>query len=577
MNLIQKLVDKGVLDEKRALEIQAEMKKTGKPAEEVILGKGITSEDIVFKNKSELTKIPLKKVSAEEIPLEILDIIPEEPASNYKMAPLSRAGNLVEIGMVYPESVPAQDALRFLSRQGNFKYEVSLITLSDFNKILKQHSNLKSETNKALEEIQKEKSESAEIEEFMGEGPEAPGVADEEAPVKKMVFSILEHALEGNASDVHIEPGKEKLRIRYRVDNILYSSLFLPLSVHPSVVARIKILANMKIDENRIPQDGRFSKKLNGKDIDFRVATYPTLYGEKVAIRILDPTQGLKSYEDLGLRGRNLEIIKKAITKPYGMILATGPTGSGKTTTLYALLRLLNNDSVNIVTIEDPIEYSIEGLNQSQVNPEIGYTFAEGLREILRQDPNIIMVGEIRDEETASLATHASLTGHIVLSTLHTNSSVGVIPRLVDMGVRSFLIPYTLSAVISQRLVRLLCPYCKVKAVPAEKVKEYVMDSYKNMPAWIKKEVKLSENFSVFEPKGCEKCNFKGYAGRIGLYEVLEMNDELAELILKDTSEGAILKLAKKQGMLTMEQEGLLKVLNGETTVEEITRATEEK
>jgi type IV pilus assembly protein PilB len=577
VNLTQKLVDKGILDEKRASEIELEMKKTGKPAEEVILGKGITSEDVVFRNKSELIKIPLKKVSVEEIPLETLEIIPEEAASNYKMAPLSKTGNLVEIGMVYPESVPAQDALRFLSRQGNFRYEISLITLSDFNTLLKQHKNLKSETKKALAEIQKEKGDDNEIEEFMGEEPKAPGVIDEEAPVKKMVFSILEHALEGKASDVHIEPGKEKLRIRYRVDNVLYSSLFLPLSVHPSILARIKILANLKIDENRVPQDGRFSKKLNNKDIDFRVSTYPTLYGEKVAIRILDPSQGLKSFEDLGLRGRNLDIIKKAIIKPYGMILATGPTGSGKTTTLYALLRLLNNDSVNIVTIEDPIEYSIEGLNQSQVNPEIGYTFAEGLREILRQDPNIIMVGEVRDEETASLATHASLTGHIVLSTLHTNSSVGVIPRLIDMGVRSFLIPYTLSAVVSQRLVRTLCPYCKVKASPAEKIKDYILRTYKGMPAWVRKEVKLKEDFFVFEPKGCEKCNFKGYTGRIGLYEVLEMTDDLAELILKDTSEGAILKMAKKQGMLTMEEEGVLKVLNGETTVEEITRATEEK
>lgn len=577
MNLIQKLVDKGILDEKKKSEIESEARKTNRPVEEVILTKGITSEDVVFKAKSEAIKVPLKKVSTDEIPLEILEIIPEEPTANYKMVPLSRKGDTVEIGMVYPENVPAQDALRFLSRQGNFKYEVSLITISDFNKLLKQHKNLKSETKKALEEIQKGKKDTDEIDEFMGGQEGAPESIDEEAPIKKMVFAILGHALEGNASDVHIEPGKDKLRIRYRVDNILYSSLFLPLSVHPSIVARIKILANLKIDENRIPQDGRFSKKLNGKDIDFRVATYPTLYGEKVAIRILDPTQGLKSYESLGLRGRNFEIIKEAIQKPYGMILATGPTGSGKTTTLYALLRLLNNDSVNIVTIEDPIEYSIAGLNQSQINPEIGYTFAEGLREILRQDPNIIMVGEIRDEETANLATHAALTGHIVLSTLHTNSSVGVIPRLVDMGVRSFLIPYTLRVVISQRLVRVLCPYCKEKTAPQEKVRNYILESLTGMPAWAKKEIKLDENFLIFEPKGCEKCNFKGYSGRVGLYEVLSMNDKLAELILENPSETAILKMAKKQGLLTMEEEGVLKILSGETTVEEVTRATEEK
>jgi type IV pilus assembly protein PilB len=574
MDLIQKLIENGLLDEKKRAELEYSIKKTKRTAEEVILEKRILPEDIVFKAKSEVLRIPLKKVSPEDVPLDVLELIPEDPTATYKMIPLTRKGEVVEVGMVYPESIPAQDALRFLSRQGNFKFEIFLITISDFNKLLKQHRTLKGEAGRALAEIEKTKKEAEGL--FGGE-PEIAGVTAEEAPIIKMVFAIFRHALEGNASDIHIEPGSDKLKIRFRVDGILYPSLFLPLSVHSAVVTRIKILTNLKIDETRIPQDGRFSAKINNKDIDFRVATYPTLYGEKVAIRVLDPTAGLKSYGALGMKGRNFEIIKEAIKKPYGLILATGPTGSGKTTTLYSLMRLLNNESINVVTIEDPIEYSIAGVNQSQVKPEIGYTFANGLRQILRQDPDVIMVGEIRDEETASLVVHAALTGHIVLSTLHTNSSIGAIPRLIDMGVRPFLIPYTLRAVISQRLIRALCPYCKKKVIPADKVKQYILGAIKNMPLSAKKEIKVGGKIHVFEPKGCEKCNFKGYIGRIGLFEVLSISEELTEVILKNPSEGEIFKVAKRQGMITMEQEGILKILSGETSVEEVTKATEEK
>jgi len=316
---------------------------------------------------------------------------------------------------------------------------------------------------------------------------------------------------------------------------------------------------------------------MNGKDIDFRVATFPTLYGEKVVLRVLDPSAGLKSFDKMGLSERNFELITAAAKKPYGMILSSGPTGSGKTTTLYALLRILNQEGVNIVTLEDPVEYSIDGVNQSQVKPEIGYTFSEGLRQILRQDPNIIMVGEIRDEETANLAIHSSLTGHVVLSTLHTNSAVGVIPRLIDMGIKPFLIPSTLRIAISQRLIRILCDNCKKKVKLNDKIKNYVMETLKNIPLSAKKDVNIQDPMYVYEVNGCEMCGFKGYRGRIGLYEVLSMTDELANIILQNPSENMILKTAQKQGMLTMAQEGILKVLAGETTLEEITRATEDK
>ena len=575
MKLIQELFGNGIIDEKKKDELEQEIKKTGKTEEELILEKKLYPEDSLFGLKSKIYKIPLKKIKADKVPLEVLELIPEEAAINYKIAPLERRGNVVEIGMAYPEDAGAQNALRFLSRQQNFTYEIFLISLTDLNSLLKQHRTLKSETNKALEEFGKEnltagrqdKNDSVNFRDGS-----AAKIMVEDAPIIKMVLVILRHAIEGNASDIHIEPGREKLKVRFRLDGILYPSLFLPLNVHPSITARIKILAGLKIDENRLPQDGRFSANINDQDIDFRVATFPALYGEKVEIRVLDPKEGLKSFEELGLRGRSFEIVAEALKKPYGLILSTGPTGSGKTTTQYALLRILNKDSTNIVTIEDPIEYSIFGVNQSQIKPEIGYTFANGLRQILRQDPNIIMIGEVRDEETADLVIHAALTGHIVLSTLHTNSSVGVIPRLIDMGVRPFLIPSALRLAISQRLVRTLCQKCKIKVKPSEKVKNYILEkiiatlNYKNLP----------RDFYVYQAKGCEACNFKGYSGRTGVFEVFSMTRELADLIMKNPLESLILKQAQKQGMLTMEQEGILKVLNGETSIEEIATTVSE-
>ncbi|MDP2637297.1 MAG: GspE/PulE family protein, partial [bacterium] len=348
--------------------------------------------------------------------------------------------------MVSPEDAAAKDALKFLARQGNFIYTVSLISFSTFEALLRQYRNLKGEMTEALEALQKE------VHEKLGEEGEAKGRTlarlVEEAPVTKMVAVILRTAVEGQASDIHIEPTKDQVRVRFRFLGELHASLFLPKKIHEAILSRVKILSNMRIDETRTPQDGRFSAPIEGVSIDFRVSTFPTALGEKVAIRVLDPQKGLKKFEDLGLSGSNLAKVKAAIKKPYGLVLSTGPTGSGKTTTLYAVLQLLNREGVNIVSIEDPVEYLVEGINQSQVRPEIGYDFASGLRQILRQDPNVIMVGEIRDKETASLVIHAALTGHIVLSTLHTNNATGVIPRLIDMGIDRYLIPSTLSIAV---------------------------------------------------------------------------------------------------------------------------------
>lgn len=573
MKLIQELFAKGILSEANKNELQKELKKTGKTEEELILGRKIVSEDALFELKSSIFKIPLKKIKPEEIHLDILRLIPEDVAINYKMVSLERKGNIVEIGMVYPEDISARNALRFLANQEGFSYEVYLIKFSDLEACLKQHRTLNLETNKALEALNKEKEEiSKTFEEKL-----SLRVMAEDAPIIKMVLVILRHAIESNASDIHIEPSKDKLNIRFRLDGMLHRNLFLPKNVHLSIVARIKILSNLKIDENRVPQDGRFSIKIIDKEIDFRVATFPTLYGEKVELRVLGSEEETKTFDRLGLFGKSLDLINEAIKKPFGLILFVGPTGSGKTTTQYSILRTLNKESVNIVTVEDPIEYSIAGVNQSQIRPEIGYTFASGLRQILRQDPNVIMVGEIRDEETASLVINAALTGHIVLSTLHANSSVGAIPRLIDMGIRPFLIPSTLRVVISQRLIRTLCPHCKTKVRPSEKIKDYILEKIKSLPPYMEKEIKLENPFFIYKAKGCEKCKFSGYAGRIGLFEVLSMTDELSDLILKSPAENLIFKIAQKQGMLTMKQEGVIKVIKGETSIEEIARVTEER
>jgi type IV pilus assembly protein PilB len=573
--LIQELYGKGLINEERKTQLELVVKETGKTEEEIILENKIIPESSLFEMKSKLIKVPLAHLERDTIPQDVLELISGAAAQNYKMVPLFKKGNVVGVGMVYPENISSQNAMRFSSRKENFVFQTYLITFTDLNTVLKQYKNLEIETKKALEQIKKDKKEPESS--LPQEGSLTPPVIPDEAPVIKMVLVILRHAVEGSASDIHIEPARDRLNIRFRQDGILHLSLFLPLSVHLAIASRIKILANLKIDENRKPQDGRFSTTINGKEIDFRVATFPTLHGEKVEIRVLDPAEGLKEFDKMGFSPRNADLVQKALKMPYGLILVTGPTGSGKTTTLYGLMRVLNKETVNVVTIEDPVEYSISGVNQSQIKPDIGYTFAEGLRQILRQDPNVIMVGEVRDEETASLVINAALTGHIVLSTLHTNSATGVIPRLIDMGVRPFLIPSTLRIVIAQRLIRGLCPKCRKKVPPSEKVRKYISEVLKTVPPSRKSEFNVADLMHIYEANGCEACGFKGYKGRNALFEVMPVTDELIDIILKNPAESLISKIAQKQGMLTMAQEGILKVLHGQTTVDEIVRVTQEK
>jgi len=573
VSLVQQLVKKGALEKSKATALEYEIKTSGRREEEVILEKRIVSEDFLFGLKSEKLKIPLKIVSPGEILLKVLETIPEESAKYYQMIPLTKKDSRLEIGMVYPEDLKAREALEFLARQNKFSYRIFLITLTNFNELLRKYRTLRKEVTRALEELETE----LKVEKVKKVGMAEVERMVEEAPISKVVAVILRHAVDGNASDIHIEPGREKLRVRFRLDGVLHASIFLPLRVLPAVVARVKILSNLKIDETRVPQDGRFSTKVEGRGIDFRVSTFPTTLGEKVAIRILDPGQRKVEFKELGITGRNLKVIEKALKKPYGMILATGPTGSGKTTTLYAILGLFNKEEVNIMTLEDPVEYFMEGVNQSQVKPEIGYSFANGLRFTLRQDPDILMVGEIRDEETASLAIHAALTGHILLSTLHTSNTLGVIPRLVDMGVKAFLVPPTLSLALAQRLVRKLCPHCKKKVKANKEARKLLLEEIEKFPSTIKKSVRPTGTFYVYEPAGCKRCNNVGYSGRIGIFEILEMTDRLGEVILKEPSEAKIQEEAKNQGMITMKQDGILKVLEGATSIEEVLRVAEEK
>ncbi len=572
--LNEKLIERGLLNEEKAREIEELSEQQEKTKEEVILEKELVSEEELFKIKGEILGLSFNSdVDSRNIPEDVLGIIPEDSANYYKMAPIGRKGGTIEIGMVYPENLRAKEALRFLGRRRRFSYDIYIISLSTFNNISKQYRTLSKQVGEALEALDTEIEEETKVQ----EPEEDIGKLAEEAPIVKVVGVILRNAVEGGASDVHIEPTREKLKVRFRVDGKLHSSLYLPMETHLATIARVKILSGLKIDEQRIPQDGRFSSKIAKKAVDFRVATLPTTLGEKVVIRVLDPTEGLKSIESLGVTGKNFEILTHSIKKPTGMTLVTGPTGSGKTTTLYSLMNILNNEGVNIVTLEDPVEYFIDGVNQSQINADIGYVFSKGLRQILRQDPDIIMVGEIRDEETADLAVHAALTGHIVLSTLHTNNAVGVIPRLVDMGIKPFLLPPSLNTAMAQRLVRKLCDNCKEQITPSEPIKEMIMEELRQLPEETIKSIKIPHPLKVYKANGCKYCSEEGYEGRTGIFEILKMTEVVGEITMENPTKKELEKEVRAQGMVDLKKDGFIKSIQGFTTVEEVLRATEEK
>ncbi|MDD2678121.1 MAG: GspE/PulE family protein [Candidatus Paceibacterota bacterium] len=571
------LIQRGIISEINAQKILEEAKTLEKRAEEIIRDKQLADENVLANIKGEIFKLPVKIFSKNEvIPTSVLNLIPEDTARHYKFIAFNKEGNVLSIGMVYPDELKAQEAVRFITNRLNLEFKVFIIKDSDLKEILKQYQTFAEEFNALVQDFQRRfgagrvRKDSFRLVDLES----TAGAVAEEAPIIKLFASILKQAVRSRSSDIHIEAERNKLRVRFRVDGNLATSLTLPSSVHQAIISRVKIMANLKIDETRLPQDGRFFAIIDEKEIDFRVSTFPTTLGEKVAIRILDPTVGLKSIHELGIEGKNLEILEEEIKKPYGMILLTGPTGSGKTTTLYAVMQVLNQDNVNIVSLEDPVEYTMEGINQSQVLPEIGYTFARGLRHIVRQDPDIIMVGEIRDKETAELATHAALTGHLVLSTLHTNNAIGVIPRLVDLGVDAFLVPPSLNLMIGQRLCRRLCPDCKKRILANETEQAIIDENVNSLPKNLKEKFSQQKPYHLYKSQGCSNCNQKGYLGRIGIFEILKMTPDLEQIILTQPSQEKLLLEAKKQEMITLRQSGIIKVLEGLVSLEEVLAIT---
>ncbi|MDQ1284264.1 MAG: hypothetical protein QG620_612 [Patescibacteria group bacterium] len=515
-----------------------------------------------------------------DIESEVLDIIPQEVAEKYKIIAFekNRDKNLIKVAIVDPHNINALNALRFVAEKEGAGVEAYSVDEKVFGEMLEFFSGPVGMVKEAVDSIRDDAAEVDHSSKSSAEKERQKREMVKDAPVAKLVEVVISHAVEGKASDIHIEPMDRNYRVRFRVDGILHVSLLLPKEIGPAVISRIKILANLKIDEKRKPQDGRFRLTLKNKEIDFRISSLPVIEGEKIVMRILDKEGGVAQVESLGLMGTALDNLKTATQETYGMILITGPTGSGKSTTLYAFLKILNNEERNIITLEDPVEYYIEGINQSQIKPDIGYTFASGLRTILRQDPNVIMVGEIRDSETAELAVHAALTGHLMFSTLHTNTAIGGIPRLIDMGIEPFLLSSSLRMVIAQRLVRRICEKCKEEIEAPESIKNIIAKETANISAEEFQKYKLDKNgeMKFYHGKGCDVCNGTGLKGRVAIYEVIPVTEKIKNIIVENRgSEDLIIKEREALGILTIKQDGILKILKGLTTIEEVERVTE--
>ena len=543
--------------------------KSGKNLENYLIEKKIVAANSLYESAAGYFKVPFINLKDQIVRKDILLNIPEPIASTHQIMAFAADDKEIKIACLNPEDL---EIFEFIKKKTNLEPKIYLTTPDSLDQALKQyHKNLKAEFKELA-------NENLEI------GDANLKKLAENLPIVRIVDTLLEYAIFEGASDIHIEPEEKDLLARYRVDGILRTVMTLPKNVQPGIIARVKILANLKVDEHRLPQDGRF--KINAKDyrVSFRVSIIPTFDGEKVVMRLLNEKAQILTLEQLGLQPSTLEVIKRNIAKPHGMILVTGPTGSGKTTTLYTILNILNTPEVNIITIEDPIEYRMPHVNQSQINPKIGYTFATGLRAFLRQDPDIIMVGEIRDQETAEIAIHAAMTGHLVLSTLHTNDAVTTLPRLSDMGVPAFLVASTTNIIIAQRLVRKICFNCiqsyKLDKQTVEELNQQ-LDLENIMQTLEEKKIIINakqgiEALLFYRGKGCKQCSNTGYKGRLGIYEVLEITEEMAELILKKASPAELKKQAEKQNMLTIVEDGFIKAKNGIITIEEIMRVTKE-
>jgi type IV pilus assembly protein PilB len=542
---------------------------------QALISSGV-SEDSITQAKASFYKIPYQKVLARQVSYDVVKNIPEDAARHYKFIPIAFSDGILSIGVTEPENIEGMNALQFISVKLGIPFKVFLISYSDFMAVADNYKAVSQEVNNAIGELNTELEQELTLT-TKKNIKEASGASKiqltdqekivEDAPIIKIVAVIINHAVEGNASDIHIENTGEKVNVRYRIDGTLHTTLVLPMASFDGIIARIKILAKLRLDEKRKPQDGSFATMIEGRKIEFRVSTFPAYYGEKVVLRILDSEKGVKSLEDLDLTPENLAMIRDAITRPYGLILISGPTGSGKSTTLYSMLNEVDKEGSNVVSLEDPVEYQIPGVTQSQVMPEIGYTFASGLRSILRQDPNVIMVGEIRDKETAQLAIQAALTGHLVLSTIHTNSAIGIIPRLVDMGVDPYLIAPTLILAMAQRLVRKVAPDAKHE-IPIDDITQELIK--KQFSDYDKKYLdKLTIPNHMYEVRPTSDSP-SGLRGRVAIFEMFQIDRDIQELILKNPVEPELYKLCRSKGMLTLREDALMKALHGDILIQEV-------
>jgi len=547
------IVGSGFVTELDFDEAVASASDMGRKLEDVLVFRGLISEDALSKLVAEHTKVPHAGVARLVIPDEILSLIPEKMARSYRMVPFDKKEGKLFLALEDPDDF---EALEFAKRHSGLKIVPHFASPNEIRRALGQYKrNIRSDFEKIIAENIKK----------------APSGRDllkaaEELPIIKVLDTILIYAVAERASDIHIETQAQEVIVRLRVDGVLRDILKLPRGIEDALVARVKILSSLKIDEHRIPQDGRHKFTIDEDVIALRISIIPAFYGENVVMRLLPESTRPQSLEELGVTGKNLELLKSNFKKPHGMILVTGPTGSGKTTTLYAILNILNTVKVNICTIEDPIEYGMNRITQIQVNTKAGMDFAAGLRALLRHDPNIIMVGEIRDEETAKIAVHSALTGHLVLSTLHTNDAAGAIPRLLDMGVEGYLVASTVNAIIAQRLIRKICPNCIVEYQPDKGITT-------KLTADLGIEVK---NLKFYKGQGCEECHMSGFLGRIGIYEVIPVSEQVRALTSEKSSADKLLKAAVAEGMTTMMQDGVNKVASGLTTIEEVLKAVRE-
>ena len=558
------LLEEGFLSQVQYNQVKSDAIAKSLPLDRALLDAKIVADNLFYEARAKLIGIPFVSISSLPFSPEALSFIPKAVAERFSVIPFSydKEKNSLSVAMADPLDL---ETLSFIKQ----KTGASIATFQAIPTEIK--SSIASQyTFGLVGDVKQALKETEQISGVKTFDKDTIAEVIKEAPIAKIVSTILEYAIKSKASDVHLEPQEDRVRVRYRIDGILYERLSLPSVVKEAALSRIKILSDMKIDEHRIPQDGRFNFKFGDEEVDLRVSTFPTSWGEKIVMRLLKKSGGIPTLPELGLRGTGLRSLEASILRPHGIIIVCGPTGSGKTTTLYSVLSKLNTTRVNIVTLEDPVEYQIAGSNQVQINPDVGLTFATGLRSFLRQDPNIILVGEIRDKETTDLAIQASLTGHLIFSTLHTSNAASSLPRLIDMGAEAFLLASTMNAIVGQRIARKICNYCRKEYVPA---KELISEMSKNLGVLMPKK---EGEFKLFRGEGCDYCGHSGYQGRIGIFEVLPVSESIANLILTKTDAAGIEKLAVAEGMITMKQDGYLKVLEGISTMDEILRVAQE-